>query len=101
MKKLVSLTAVALLALTMVALAEGSGDKTIVGTVSQVDSTAKSMTVKDSTGNSVVVYWNDATKLDTGMPQEGSTVSVTIDSKDSGSKPMAKSISVQQPKKPY
>jgi hypothetical protein len=104
MKKFVSLTAVALLALTMVALAEGSGDKTgdktIVGTVSQVDSTARSMTVKDSTGNSVVVYWNDATKLDTGMPQEGSTVSVTIDSKDSGAKPMAKSISIQ-PKKPY
>jgi len=102
MRKLAALSVAAILALSVVALADGdrSNDRTIVGTVSHVDTTAKSMVVKDSTGNNVTVYWNDTTKLDTGVPQEGSTVSITIDGKDQGANPMAKSISVQ-PKKPY
>jgi len=101
MRKLAALSVAALLVLSAVALAEGSADRTIVGTVSHVDAAAKSMVVKDSTGTNVTVYWNDTTKLDAGLPSEGSTVSVTIDSKDQGANPMAKSISVQQPKKPY
>ncbi len=105
MRKLAALSVAAILALSVVALADGSNDRandrTIVGTVSHVDTTAKSMVVKDSTGSNVTVYWNDSTKLDPGVPQEGSSVSITIDSKDQGANPMAKSISVQQPKKPY
>ncbi len=100
MKKLVSISVVALLALSMVALAGSPGDRTIVGTATQIDSAAKPMSVRDDAGNTVTVYWNADTKLDAGMPQEGATVSVTIDNKDANnSRPIAKSISVQQPTK--
>jgi hypothetical protein len=101
MRKLAALSVAAVLALSVAALADGSNDRTIVGTVSHVDTTAKSMVVKDSTGSNVTVYWNDSTKLDAGVPAEGATVSVTIDGKDQGANPMAKSISIQAPKKPY
>ncbi len=105
MKKLAALSVAAFFALSVVALAGGSdnraNDRTITGTVSQIDAAAKSMTVKDSGGNEVTVYWNDATRLDSGLPQTGATVAVKVDGSDTGSKPVAKSISIQQPKKPY
>jgi hypothetical protein len=104
MRKLVSLSLAAFLALSMIAIAGESGDKsdkTVIGTVSFVDSASKSMVVKDTSGNNVTVYWTDSTKLDPSMPQEGASVTVTLDSKDQGGKPVAKSITVQQPKKPY
>ena len=100
MRKILALSVVALLALSVSALAAGT-DRTIVGTVSHVDSGSKSMSVKDTSGTEVTVYWNDATRLDSGLPQEGATVTVTIDAKDQGAKPIAKSITVQAPKKPY
>jgi hypothetical protein len=104
MKRLVAVSVAVFLALSVVAIAgsnDGASDRSIVGTVSHVDTAAKSMSVKDSGGKDVTVYWNDATRLDNGLPQEGSTVTVTLDGKDQGSTPMAKSIAVQQPKKPY
>lgn len=101
MRKLASLSVAALLALSTLAFAGETGDRTVAGTVSFVDSASKSMVVKDATGNNVTVYWNDATKVEPSMPQEGASVTVTLDGKDQGTKPMAKSISVQQPKKSY
>ncbi len=104
MKKLAALSVAAFLALSVVALAGGSddraNDRTITGTVSQIDAAAKTMTVKDSGGNEVTVSWNESTKLDSGIPQTGAMVTVKVDSSDTGSRPVAKSISIQ-PKKPY
>ncbi len=100
MRKLVALSVAAFFALTVAALAGGSADRTIVGTVSHVDASAKTLTIKDSSGSDVTISWNDTTKLSSGMPQEGSTVSVVVDGKDQGSTPLAKSIAVQS-KKPY
>jgi hypothetical protein len=99
MRKLTSLSVAALLALSMVALAD-SADRTIAGTVSRVDMSAKTISVKDASGTEVTVVWNDTTRLDSGVPQEGSTVTVTVDGKDQNARPTAKSITVQ-PKKPY
>ena len=98
MRKVAALSVVALLALSVAALAVPS-DRTVVGTITHVDTSAKSMTVKDSSGAEVTVTWNDSTKLVSGQPQEGANVTVTFDANESGS--VAKSIAVQQAKKPY
>jgi hypothetical protein len=98
MRKTATLFVAGLLVMAALALAE---DRTITGTVTRIDSSAKSMSVKDASGSELTVSWDNATKLDSGLPQEGSTVTVTFDGKDQGTRPVAKAIAVQQPKKPY
>ena len=89
MRKLAALSVAALLVLSAVALAEGSNDRTIVGTVSHVDATAKSMVVKDSTGTNVTVYWNDSTKLDAGPPALHRRRVVKVEPADIGDRAVA------------
>src|SRR5262245_41362063 len=66
-----------------------SDTKSVTGVVSQVDMNAKSMVIKDATGNEVTVYWNEATKVN-GDLREGSTVK--IDTREQDGKTWATSI---------
>jgi Cu/Ag efflux protein CusF len=61
---------------------EKMAGKSMTGTVTKVDSTAKMMTVKDDSGKEWTVYWNDATKVDGGSPTEGAKVSFSTMEKD-------------------
>ncbi len=104
MRKLLAASVSVLVLLSAVALAAPSSDhpskdKTIIGTVSQVDATEKSMVVKDSTNKEVTIYWNDTTKFEGGQPQEGASVTVDVNEQDG--KTWAKSIQTRPPKKPY
>jgi len=69
----------------------GSG-KTMTGTITRVDNTAKMMTVRDDSGKEKTVYWDDSTTV-TGTPSEGASVSVSTTDKDG--KTMATTISVK------
>jgi len=61
---------------------EKMAGKSMTGTVTRVDSTAKMMTVKDDSGKEWTVYWNDSTKVDGGAPTEGAKVSFSTMEKD-------------------
>ena len=75
-----------------------SSMKSLRGTVSSVDNTAKSFVVKDSSGKEVTVFWTDSTRM-SGDLKEGS--SVDIQTSDQGGRMVATSIDVQAAKKPY
>jgi Cu/Ag efflux protein CusF len=75
-----------------------SSMKSLRGTVSSVDNTAKSFVVKDSSGKEVTVFWTDSTRM-SGDLKEGS--SVDIQTSDQGGKMVATSVDVQAAKKPY
>ncbi len=100
-KRLAGISVVAIVCLATLALAapdpSRTDSKTVTGVISQVDLTAKSMVVKESSGTEVTVFWNDATRV-TGDLREGSAVKVTA--KEEGGKTWATSIDVQA-KKPY
>ena len=71
----------------------------IHGTVTSVDNSAKSFTVKDdATGKETTVYWDSSTKL-SGDLKVGSMVSVM--SNESSGRQMATSVEVKSAKKPY
>lgn len=71
----------------------------IHGTITAVDSSAKSFTVKDdATGKETTVYWDSSTKL-SGDLKVGAMVSVQ--SNESSGKTMATSVEVKSAKKPY
>ena len=55
--------------------------KTMTGTITRVDNTAKMMTVRDDSGKEKTVYWDDSTSL-SGTPSEGASVSVSTTEKD-------------------
>ncbi|MDQ2979648.1 MAG: DUF5666 domain-containing protein [Acidobacteriota bacterium] len=78
MKKVFALSLVAVFCLAAVAVAGGDKlagkTKPNEGTISKLDTTAKTMTVKDSAGKETAVYWNDATKVEGGELKEGSLV---------------------------
>jgi len=69
------------------------------GTITSVDNSGKSFTVKDeSTGKETTVYWDSSTKL-SGDLKVGSMV--TVQSSQSSGKTMATSIEVKNAQKPY
>jgi Domain of unknown function (DUF5666) len=71
----------------------------IHGTITSVDNSGKSFTVKDdSTGKETTVYWDSSTKL-SGDLKVGSTV--MVQSSQSSGKTMATSIEVKSAQKPY
>ena len=71
----------------------------IHGTITSVDNTAKSFTVKDdATGKETTVYWDSTTKL-SGDLKTGAMV--TVQSNASSGRTMATSVEVQSAKKPY
>ena len=105
MKKVFALSIVLAFCLGAVALAQDSpssdtqkdtqksekmSGKSMTGTVTRVDSTAKMMTVKDDSGQEHTVYWNDSTKVDGGTPSEGAKV--TFSTMDRDGKTWATSI---------
>jgi len=96
-----AMSALALVCLATLAVAapdpSQSDTKSVSGVISRVDMNAKSMVVKDASGNEVTVYWNEATRV-SGDLREGSTVK--IDTREQDGKTWATSIDVQA-KKPY
>jgi len=92
-----ALAAIALVCVAAVAIAAPE-TKTIVGTISSVDNTQRSMVVKDSGGNETTVYWNESARV-MGDLKEGAAV--RVDAKDQDGKTWAVSIQVQPAKKPY
>ena len=73
--------------------------KTMRGSITSVDNTAKSFVIKDeASGKEVTVYWTGATKLN-GELKVGSVVS--IESSEQGGRTVATSIDATSAKKPY
>jgi hypothetical protein len=70
----------------------------IHGTITSVDNSGKSFTVKDDSGKETTVYWDSTTKL-SGDLKVGSMV--TVQSSQSSGKTMASSIEVKNAQKPY
>jgi hypothetical protein len=70
----------------------------IHGTITSVDNSGKSFTVKDDSGKETTVYWDNTTKL-SGDLKVGSMV--TVQSSQSSGKTMASSIEVKNAQKPY
>jgi len=69
------------------------------GTITSVDNSGKSFTMKDdTTGKETTVYWDSSTKL-SGDLKVGSMV--TVQSSQSSGKTMATSIEVKNAQKPY
>jgi hypothetical protein len=96
MKRLVAISAIALICLSAVAIA-GGDTKSVTGTIASVDMTAKSMVIRDDKGKDVTVFWKDDTAV-SGELREGQPV--RVDCKEQDGKTWATSIQVQA-KKPY
>ena len=69
--------------------------KAVTGTITSIDNTAKMFVIRDDSGQSVTVYWNDATRV-SGDLKEGATVSVLTS--DQGGKTVATTIQVRTKK---
>ncbi|HEV8232625.1 MAG TPA: hypothetical protein VGQ75_09785 [Thermoanaerobaculia bacterium] len=80
MKKVLTLAALAILTVSLAAMAadkaKTSGEKTASGTIAKVDTAAKSLTVTDSKGTSWTFQWNDSTRILGGELKEGAAVQV-------------------------
>jgi Cu/Ag efflux protein CusF len=72
--------------------------KSIRGTISSVDKTAKSFVVKDADGKEVTIFWTDATSL-SGELTEGASVNLQTTQQDG--KTVATAIQVSSSKKAY
>ncbi len=110
MKKFLTLSFAALLVCTAAAIAQQSASpsndqssqssaQSIRGTISSVDNNAKTLTVKDSTGKDVTIYWNDTTRFSGGSfsdLKEGSAV--TIQATDQSGRMVASSITLSSKK---
>ncbi|HEY1249664.1 MAG TPA: hypothetical protein VGH97_00655 [Thermoanaerobaculia bacterium] len=72
--------------------------KSIRGTVSSVDNTAKSLVVKDADGKEVTIFWTDATRLSGELSQGASVMLQTM---EQDGKTVATSIQVSSSKKAY
>ena len=69
--------------------------KAVTGTITSIDNNQKMFIVRDDAGQTVTVYWNDATRV-SGDLKEGATVSVQTN--DEGGKTMATTIQVRTKK---
>ena len=78
---------------------QAQAPKTMRGSITSVDNTAKSFVIKDeASGKEVTVYWTGSTKLN-GELKVGSMVS--IETADQGGRTVATSIDASGAKKPY
>jgi hypothetical protein len=78
MKKVSILAVLAILAIT-IALPAGEGkkgEKLVSGTISSLDTTAKTLTVTDAKGASSTIQWTDSTRIMGGELKEGAAVQV-------------------------
>ena len=88
MRRILALSAVAVLCITVVALAgddKMSGDKHqhgMGGTITKVDMAGKMMMVKGADGKETAVYWNDSTKVEGDAMKEGMKVHYKGETKD-------------------
>lgn len=110
MKKVsvLALTALLVLGATAIALPQdasksqdnpsASQSKSLRGTISSVDNSAKSFVVKDANGTETTVFWNDSTRL-SGELAPGAAVVIQTSMQDG--KTMASAIQVSGAKKPY
>ncbi len=111
MKRVATLALSALLCSSVVALAQDSmkhdsmkkGDSmksgrmmTCRGTVTKMDQSARTMTMKDSKGKESTCYWDDSTKV-TGEMKEGAMATVKCEMH--GDKMMAKEVRMMPEKK--
>ena len=101
MKKILILTALAVLtiALSARALDDGKsrGEKKISGTIARVDTSSRALTVADAKGANWQILWNDATKVMGGELKEGA--SVELGYVESEKRNLASWIRVQEAKK--
>jgi hypothetical protein len=80
MKKVFTLTALAILTVSLSGLyaeegkKQGSSEKTITGTIVRLDMTSKTLTVADAKGMNWMILWNDATRILGGEMKEGQPV---------------------------
>ncbi len=83
MKRFLAAALVIGFAISTVALANHkSGEKSMSGTITKVDSAQKMMTVKDKAGKEWTIYWNDQTKVEGDAPKEGAMVHFKAATKD-------------------
>jgi hypothetical protein len=98
MKRPAAISLIALICVAAIAAAVSQSDlKTVSGTVASLNSTDKSLVVKQASGDEVTVYWNGATTV-SGDLREGQQVKV--EARDQEGKTWATSIQVLT-KKPY
>jgi Domain of unknown function (DUF5666) len=83
MKKGLALSVAAVFCLALAAAADQKREgKKVEGTISSVDLTNKTMTIKAADGTETTVYWNDTTKVEGGALKEGEKVHVKAMEKD-------------------
>ena len=101
MKKILTLTALAVLTIALSARAlddvKSRGEKKISGTISRVDTSSRALTVADAKGVNWQILWNDATKVMGGELKEGA--SVELGYIESENRNLASWIRVQEAKK--
>ena len=99
MKKAFAVSLALMLCLSAIALAAPNDDKnmqaTVSGTITKVDAAAKTLTIKEASGNETTVYWDESTRV-SGDLKEGSMAQVSVSDKDG--RKLATSISVKAPK---
>jgi YD repeat-containing protein len=99
MKKAFAVSLALMLCLSAIALAAPDGDKnmqgTVTGTITKVDTAAKTLTIKEASGNETTVYWDEATRV-SGDLKEGSMAQVSCSEKDG--RKLATSINVKAAK---
>jgi hypothetical protein len=74
---------------------QATSGKSLTGTITSIDNNQKMFIVRDDAGQTVTVYWNDATRV-SGDLKEGATVSVQTN--DEGGKTLATTIQVRTKK---
>jgi len=102
MKKAFAVSLALMLCLSAIALAAPNDDKNmqgaVSGTITKVDAAAKTLTIKEASGNETTVYWDESTRV-SGDLKEGSMAQVTISDKDG--RKLATSIAVKAAPKSY
>ncbi|HEY7369787.1 MAG TPA: hypothetical protein VIA29_07855 [Thermoanaerobaculia bacterium] len=98
MKRIVALSVVALLCLSVAAYAGGGMKDSKSATIVSVDNASKSMVVKSADGKEWTLYWNDATKVEGGEVKAGEMIHFKAD-KDKDGKAWASWIHVGEMKK--
>jgi hypothetical protein len=81
MKKVLALAVIAVFCAVVGLANQHMEGKTVEGTITKVDATAKSMVVKTADGKETTFYWSDTTKV-MGTPKEGETVHIKAVEKD-------------------
>jgi hypothetical protein len=88
----------AVIASAQSASSQSSSMKSIRGTITSVDNTARSMVVKDADGKEVTIFWTDATHLSGELTQGAS---VQLQTMEQDGKTVATSVQVSSSEKAY